>query len=89
MVLQSKKVYNQLIFLNIYYTLCLSVCLFVCIKPINAKTAKLIGPKFFMGPNMIPEKVYVWLDLNKCAFNKFSFFKSTKKKVNKRATIKS
>ena len=31
---------------------CLSVCLFVCLYPINAKTAEPIRPKFFVGPNM-------------------------------------
>ena len=37
---------------------CLSVCLFVCLYPINVKTAKPIGPKFCVGPHMIPRKVY-------------------------------
>ena len=28
---------------------CLGVCLFVCLYPINVKTAEPIGPKFFVG----------------------------------------
>ena len=45
--------------LNLYINLaCLSVCLFVCLYPINVKTAKPIGPKFFVGPHVSPGKVY-------------------------------
>ena len=33
--------------LYINYLACLSVCLFVCLYPINVKTAQPIGPKFF------------------------------------------
>ena len=35
-----------------------SVCLFVCLYPINVKTAEPIGPKFFVGHHVIPGKVY-------------------------------
>ena len=34
------------------------VCLFVCLYPINVKTAEPIGPKFFVGHHVIPGKVY-------------------------------
>ena len=35
---------------NLYIDLaCLSVCLFVCLYPINVKTAEPIGPNFFEG----------------------------------------
>ena len=37
---------------------CLSVCLSVCLYPINVKTAEPIGPKFFVGHHVIPGKVY-------------------------------
>ena len=37
---------------------CLSVCLFVCLYPINVKTAEPIWPKFFVGTRVIPGKVY-------------------------------
>jgi len=33
-------------------------CLFVCLYPINVKTAEPIGPKFFVGPLGTPGKVY-------------------------------
>ena len=34
------------------------VCLFVCLYPINVKTAEPIGPKFFVGHLGTPGKVY-------------------------------
>ena len=37
---------------------CLSVCLFVCLYPINVKTAEPIGPKFFVGHHVTTGKVY-------------------------------
>ena len=44
---------------NLYINLaCLSVCLFVCLYPVNVKTTKPIGPKFFVGPHVTPGKVY-------------------------------
>ena len=44
---------------NLYINLaCLSVCLFVCLYPINIKTAEPIGPKFFVGSRGTPGKVY-------------------------------
>ena len=42
------------------YILCLSVCLFVCLYPINVKTTEPIGPKFCVGPHVTPGKVYEW-----------------------------
>ena len=39
---------------------CLFWCLFVCLYPINVKTAEPIGPKFFVGPHVTPTKVYEW-----------------------------
>ena len=33
-------------------------CLFVCLYPINVKTAEPIGPKFVVGPQGAPGKVY-------------------------------
>ena len=43
------------------------VCLGVCLWPINVKTAKPIGPKFFVGPHMTPEKVYGCSELQRVA----------------------
>jgi len=40
----------------------LSVCLFVCLYPINVKTAEPIGPEFFVGHLGTPGKVYEWLN---------------------------
>ena len=42
------------------YNFGLSVCLFVCLYPINVKTAEPIGPKFFVGHLGTPRKVYEW-----------------------------
>ena len=52
---------------------CLSVCLFVCLYPINAKTAEPIGSKFCVGPDVVPGKVYEWSKLKKLASNKIRF----------------
>jgi len=48
----------------------LSVCLFVCLYPINVKTAEPIGAKFFVGQIGTPGKVYEW--------SKFQIFVSIK-----------
>ena len=48
----------------------LSVCLFVCLYPINVKTAEPISPKFFVGHLGTPGKVY--------KSSKFQFFKILK-----------
>ena len=60
------KIYNY-----IYFSF-LSVCLFVSLFPINVKTAEPIGPKFFVGPRLTPEKVYEWSELKK--FSKHCWF---------------
>ena len=49
---------------------CLSVCLSVCLYPINVKTAEPIGPNFFVGYLGTPGKVYEW--------SKFQIFVSIK-----------
>ena len=36
----------------------MSVCLFVCLYPINVKTAEPIGAKFFLGSFVIPGNTY-------------------------------
>ena len=42
---------NEFLMPNLYINLaCLSVCLFVCLYPINVKTAEPIRPKFCVGP---------------------------------------
>ena len=53
----------SLIYMYLYIDLsCQSVWvfggLFVCLYPINVKTAEPIGPKFFVGPHGAPGKVY-------------------------------
>ena len=48
--------YINLACLSVWVSVCLSVCLY----PINFKTAELIGPKFFVGTCMTPGKVYGW-----------------------------
>ena len=40
------------------YKFGLSVCLYVCLYPINVKTAEPIGPKFFVGHLGPSGKVY-------------------------------
>ena len=56
-------------FLN-FSILCLSGCLFVCLYPINFKTAESIGPKFCLGLYMSPKKVYGWSKFQNFASNK-------------------
>ena len=41
--------------MNVYINL---ICVSVSLYPINVKTAETIGPKFSLGPHMIPGKVY-------------------------------
>ena len=59
--------------LSIYiYFACLSVCLY----PLNVKTAKPIGHKFFVGPRATPGKVYGWSNfLTFAILTKFDFWK--------------
>ena len=47
-ILQEKSIYK----------FGLSVCLSVCLYPINVKTAEQIGPKFFVGHHVTTGKVY-------------------------------
>ena len=44
---------------------CLLAWVSVCLYPINVKTAKLIGPKFCVGPHMTPGKIYEWSKFQK------------------------
>ena len=59
------------------YKFSLSVCLFVSNK-INVKTAKPIGPKFFVGSRVTPGKVYGWSNFQKFASIKIRFLKILK-----------
>ena len=52
------------------YKFGLFVWVFVCLYPINVKTAEPIGPKFFVGHLGTPGKVYEW--------SKFQIFVSIK-----------
>ena len=47
-------------FLLYIYFACLFVSLFVCLYPINVKTAEPIGPIFCVEPHITPGKVYEW-----------------------------
>ena len=61
---------------------CLPICQFVCLYPINVKTAELIRPKFCVGPQETPGKVYEWSKFQKFMFKSFyfvKFWKCTKK----------
>ena len=49
------------------------VCLFVCLYPINVKTAKPIRPKFCVGHYVIPGKVYEWSKFLKFVFKSLLF----------------
>ena len=55
------------------YKFGLSVGLFVCLYPINVKTAEPIGPKFFVGHHVTPWKVYEWSKLKNLCLNFFIF----------------
>ena len=52
--------YINLACLSVCLFVCLFVCiqLFVCLYPINVKTAQPIGPKFFVGTRVTPWKIY-------------------------------
>ena len=47
-----------LLILKSIYKFGLPVCLFVCLYPINVKTAEPIGPKFVVGHHVTTGKVY-------------------------------
>ena len=55
-ILNLKPIYLAF-YLNINLA-CLSVCLSVRLYPLNVKTAEPIGPKFCVGHNVTPGKVY-------------------------------
>ena len=48
-------------------------CLYICLNPINVKTAEPIGPKFCVGPHMTPGKVLLsfkyWPPKNQFSLN--------------------
>ena len=56
----------------------LSVCLFVCLYPINVKMAEMIGPNFFVGPHMTPGNVYGCSKLKHLCTKVFYFCKRLK-----------
>ena len=55
-------------------------CPYVCLYPINAKTAEPIGPKFCVGPHMTLGNVYGWKKFQKLPFNKILFRNMLKSK---------
>ena len=71
-----------LLYINLAWV---SGCLFVCLYPINVKTAEPIWPNFFVGPHGAPGKVYEWLKFQlfvsikiRSSLNFWKFWKSTK-----------
>ena len=67
------------------YKFGLSVCLSVCLCPINVKTAEPIGPKFFVGHHVTTGKAYEWSKFQifvsikiRSSLNFWKFWKSTK-----------
>ena len=61
--IKIQNIFGSFVHLFLYINLaCLSVCLFVSN---NVKTAVPIGPKFSVGPNMAPGKVYEWSKFKK------------------------
>ena len=60
------------------YKFVLSVCLSVCLNPINVKTAEPIRLKFFVGHHVTPGKVYGWSNFQKFASIKIRFLKILK-----------
>ena len=67
-------------------SVCLFVCLSVCLYPINVKTAEPIGPKFFVGHHVTTGKVYdewskfqIFVSIKiRSSLNFWKFWKSTK-----------
>ena len=51
-------------------------CLFVCLYPINVKTAEPMGPKFFVGHHVTPGKVYKRSKLKKLFLKVFYLCKN-------------
>ena len=52
---------NINLYINLaWVSVCLFGCLFVCLYPINVKTAEPIRPEFFVGHHVTPGKVYEW-----------------------------
>ena len=74
-------------YLSIYkfgLSVCLFVCLSVCLYPKNVKTAEPIGPKFFVGHLGTPGKIYEWSKFQifvsikiRSSLNLWKFWKST------------
>ena len=65
----SETLKNYSLYINLYLYINLA-CLFVCLYPINVKTAEPIGPKFFVRHHVTTGKVYEW--------SKFQIFVSIK-----------
>ena len=63
------------LYINLAY---LSVCLFVCLYPINVKTAEPIGSKFCVGPDVVLGKVYEWSKFKSLCLKVLYFYKFLK-----------
>jgi len=79
--LKANNLYIPYLYINLA---CLSVCLFVCLYPINVKTAEPSGPKFFVGHHVTTGKVYEWSKFQifvsikiRSSLNFWKFWKST------------
>ena len=53
-----------------------SVCLFVCLYPINVKTAEPIGPKFFCGTSRDPREGLWMIEFSKVCLHQNSIFEN-------------
>ena len=60
---------QDIIYLYIYFVFLFGNS-FVCLYPINVKTAEPIGPIILSGPHMTPGKVYEGSNFQKLASNK-------------------
>ena len=74
LVQMNKKMFNRT---NLYINLaCLFVWVFVCLYPINVKTAEPIGPKFCVGHHVTPGKVYGMIKFSKICLHQNSIFEN-------------
>ena len=74
LVFTESEVFKNLEIETIYLFETFILCLSVWLYPINVKTAEPIGPKFCVGPHIIPGKVYGCSELQKILFCLLLFY---------------
>ena len=72
---------NMFYHLYIYFA-CLSVCLFVCLNPINVETAEPTGPTFCLGPHITPGKGWWMIKIWKISLQQILIFIKFWKSMN-------